>query len=148
MAGNGLAEGGSRRGDQRARRLGCPELLAKIRELVDREKRGNDGTKGLRQRFRDFRNDDQGHREAIVQQQRSLRSYLMEYERKGCSDGVPPDAAELAGRALPPPSSAPRDPERFAGLLRGLASAFRVRFPVYRRMGAPLTHPSGFRFEV
>jgi hypothetical protein len=105
--------------------MSCPELLDKINELIDREKRGDEGgTKGLLQRFRDYRGDDATHGPEIVKQQRSLRSYLEEFEDKGCGD--PPDKAEeIMKRPLPTPAKAeaPSEPAGMSGDVKAGAAA-------------------------
>lgn len=91
----------SKKAAKKARKMSCAELLAKIKELTDTEKRGGDGgSKGLLQRFRDYRGDDLTHGPEILNQQRSLRTYNQEYLNKGCGD-PPGDAVEVAERELP-----------------------------------------------
>ena len=84
---------------QKAAEMDCDELLDKIKELTDREKPGNMGTNELIQRFRDFRGDDTTHGPQILDQQRSARTYLDEYDNNGCGD-PPAPAVEVAGRRL------------------------------------------------
>jgi hypothetical protein len=93
----------SRGAAKKARAMDCVELLAKIKELMDTEKVGRSGTKGLIQRFRDYLGDDSTHGTAIENQQAALRAYLDEYDNKDCGD-PPPGAPELASRPLPAPA--------------------------------------------
>lgn len=86
--------------------MDCGQLQDKINELMNREKRGRAGTKGLLQRFRDYRGDDTTHGPAILDQQASLRSYMDAFDDKGCGD-PPNGASELAGRPLPDPVEKP-----------------------------------------
>jgi len=88
--------------------MDCKELLDKITELTDQEKTGGMGTKGLEQRFRDYLGDDATHGPAILNQQRSLRTYIDEYINKGCGD-PPSEAYEVSRRPLPAPAPAPSD---------------------------------------
>lgn len=91
----------SKKAGKKAKKLNCQELLEKIKELTDTEKKGGDGgTKGLLQRFRDYRGDDNTHGPEILKNQRSLRTYLKEYDKKGCGD-PPGNAEEVAYRPLP-----------------------------------------------
>lgn len=91
----------SKKAAKNSRKMSCAELLGKIKELTDGEKRGTEGgTKGLLQRFRDYRGDDDTHGPEIQKQQRSLRTYIKAYKDKGCGD-PPDDAEEVAERALP-----------------------------------------------
>jgi hypothetical protein len=92
-------EAGSRSARNKARRMTCAELLAKIQELTDLEKSGRAGAKGLSQRLRDYLGEDATHGPAIVQQQAALRAYLAEYVAKGCGD-PPPTSRELSERPL------------------------------------------------
>ena len=90
----------SKEARKNAEKMGCSELLEKINELTDTEKRGRMGTKGLVQRFRDYLGDDATHGPSILNQQRSLRTYLDEYDNQGCGD-PPGPAVEVADRKLP-----------------------------------------------
>lgn len=99
---------GSNNARKKARKMNCAELLAKINELVNTEKRGRMGTKGLMQRFRDYLGDDATHGPTYYDQQRSLRSYMDEYEDKGCG-GPPPNALEWVDKKLPAPAPAPEE---------------------------------------
>ena len=93
----------SRNARNKARRMNCAQLLDKIKELMDTEKSGRAGPKGLVQRFRDFRGDDATHSGNILNDQAALNSYLDGYDSQGCGD--PPDGARaLANRPLPAPS--------------------------------------------
>jgi len=85
---------------KKARDMSCAELLDKINELTDTEKVGRMGTKGLIQRFRDYLGDDATHGPNILDQQRSLRTYVNEYISRGCGD-PPSNAVEIMGRPLP-----------------------------------------------
>lgn len=96
----------SKNARRKARKMSCKELLDKINELSDREKSGRMGTKGLKQRFRDYKGDDATHGPFIFDQQRSLRTYIDEYTSRGCGD-PPGNAVELAERALPAPAAEP-----------------------------------------
>ena len=80
----------------------CTQLLEKINELMDKEKVGRSGTKGLIQRFRDYKGDDIGHGVAIRNQQRTLSEYLDAYKENGCGD-PPSGAQELVDRPVPTP---------------------------------------------
>jgi hypothetical protein len=91
---------------KKARKMNCMELLDKINELTDKEKRGWElGTKGLKQRFRDYIGDDLTHGPSIKDQQRSSRTYQDEFIKKGCGD-PPPEAKQLANAPLPLPAPA------------------------------------------
>lgn len=94
---------GSNNARRKARKMNCAELFAKINELVNTEKRGRMGPKGLMQRFRDYLGDDPTHGPNYYDQQRSLRSYMDEYEDKGCG-GPPPSAVEWVDKKLPLPA--------------------------------------------
>lgn len=94
----------SKKARRKAADMDCGELLNKINELTDREKSGNMGTKGLIQRFEAFRGDDVTHGPEILRQQRSLRTYLDEYDNNGCGD-PPAPAVEVATRKLEVPVS-------------------------------------------
>lgn len=86
--------------------MDCAQLRDKINELMDTEKSGRAGPKGLVQRFRDFRGDDATHAGNILNDQAALNSYLDEYDNQGCGD--PPDGARaLANR--PMPAASPRE---------------------------------------
>ena len=87
---------------KKAKEMDCAELLDKINELTDKEKIGRAGTKGLKQRFRDYLGDDATHGPAIENQQRSLQTYMQEYSDR-C--GPPPSSAkEWANKPLPVPA--------------------------------------------
>jgi len=90
----------SRSSKNKARKMNCPELGSKIEELIDTEKRGRCGPKGLIQRFRDYRGDDLTHGPQYTGQQSALRAYLDEYIDKGCGP-PPPGALEWVGKPLP-----------------------------------------------
>jgi hypothetical protein len=93
----------SKKARKRARDMSCEELLEEINKLTDTEKKGRSGPKGLKQRWRDFKNDDEGHRKGIFDQTRSLRTYLDEYVSRDNPPCGPPPAisVELAERELP-----------------------------------------------
>jgi hypothetical protein len=111
--------------------MSCPELLEKIMELADREKPGRAGTKGLAQRFRDYLGDDATHGPFIVNQQRSLRTYLDEYVSRGCGD-PPPNAPELAERLLPAPAPTSDDAARTARAAGIAAAGVGALYVAYR----------------
>lgn len=90
----------SRQARHKARHMTCSQLADKIQELTDREKSGRVGTKGLIQRFRDYKGDDATHGTAICNQQRSLRTYIDEFISRGCGD-PPSTSVEVAERSLP-----------------------------------------------
>ena len=91
----------SKKSSKKARNMDCSKLRDEIERLMDSEKRGwEKGTKGLIQRFRDYKGDDATHHINICNDQRALRSYLREYQSKGCGD-PPSGAEELAERKLP-----------------------------------------------
>jgi Toxin with a conserved tryptophan and TIP tripeptide motif len=92
----------SRNARNKANKMSCAEILKKMNELMDTEKVGRAGVKGLMQRFRDFVGDDATHGPAILDQQRALRTYRQAYIDKGCGD-PPPNAAEWANKPLPGP---------------------------------------------
>lgn len=94
----------SKNARKKVEKMECPELLDTINRLTNTEKRGRNGTKGLLQRFRDYLGDDDTHGTQLQDQQRSLRTYLDEYDNKGCGD-PPSGAVELASRDLPSPTS-------------------------------------------
>jgi len=91
----------------------CKELLDKILELINRDKRatGDGGTHGLKHRFPEQINGKNGpgteswnnHEKTIKDQQKGLEKKLKEYEKKGCGD-PPPGAWEWATRPVPAPS--------------------------------------------
>jgi hypothetical protein len=87
---------------KKAKNMSCAEILQKMNELIDTEKVGRAGTKGLIQRFRDFVGDDATHGPAILDQQRALRTYRQAYIDKGCGD-PPGSAAAWADMPLPAP---------------------------------------------
>jgi hypothetical protein len=87
-----------------AKKMDCAQLADKINELIDKEKQGRAGTKGLKQRHRDYVGDDVTHGDHYSQQQASLNSYLDEYINKGCGD-PPGHALEWAVKPLPSPKS-------------------------------------------
>lgn len=93
-------EGFSRSARNKARRMSCPELLDMINELTNRERVGRAGTKGLIQRFHDYKGDDATHGPTILNQQRALRTYIDEYISRGCGD-PPSRSVEIAERRLP-----------------------------------------------
>jgi hypothetical protein len=91
----------SKKSGKKAKKMTCSELLEKIKELTDSERRGwETGTKGLIQRFRDYRGDDDTHHTNILNDQKALRTYLHEYDKKGCGD-PPGSSVEVAYRSLP-----------------------------------------------
>jgi Toxin with a conserved tryptophan and TIP tripeptide motif len=92
----------SRSARNKARNMSCAEILQKMNELIDTEKVGRAGVKGLIQRFRDFVGDDATHGPAILDQQRALRTYRQAYIDKGCGD-PPASAAGWANMPLPAP---------------------------------------------
>lgn len=94
----------SRSAGKKAKKMDCGELAEKIRELIDKEKKGRAGPKGLKQRYRDYQGDDLTHGQAYLDQQRSLQAYLNEFRSKGCGD--PPDGA-LEWSTKPLPARAP-----------------------------------------
>jgi hypothetical protein len=95
----------SKSGKKKARRMkDCSELLEKIKELIDKEKQNRLGTKGLKQRFRDYKGDDTVHGLEIQKQQRCLQAFIEEFIDRGCGD--PPNGAyEWATKPLPAPST-------------------------------------------
>lgn len=90
----------SRKARKKARLMDCAELLNKINELTDLKKTGRSGTKGLLQRFHDYKGDDATHGPEILNQQRALRTYVDEYISRGCGD-PPPESVEVMERPLP-----------------------------------------------
>jgi len=100
----------SKRARQKARKMDCGQLLEKINELADKEKVGGGGTKGLKQRFRDYLGDDPTHGPEIEKQKRSLRTYIDEYVSRKPPCGDPPsEAYELSKRELPVPAPTQSD---------------------------------------
>jgi hypothetical protein len=115
--------------------MDCGELAAKIGELMNRERPGRDGTKGLLQRFRDYLGDDPTHGPHIEDQQASLRSYLDEYDAKGCGD-PPAGAKELADRPLPvvPSGGSDGDTARSAAEAGGAVALGYLAYRVLRML--------------
>lgn len=82
-------------------------------DLINRDKRqcGNLGTHGLKNRFPEQINGQNGpgtdswanHEKAIENQQRGLEKRLREYDKKGCGD-PPPGAWNWATRPVPQPA--------------------------------------------
>ena len=91
----------------------CKEILDKILELINRDKRaeGGGGTHGLKNRFPEQINGQNGpgtdswnnHEQTIKDQQKGLEKKLKDYDKKGCGD-PPPGAWEWATRPVPKPS--------------------------------------------
>lgn len=121
----------SRNAKNKAKKMNCSELGNKIKELIDTEKRGRCGPKGLIQRFRDYRGDDLTHGPQYTGQQSALRSYLDEFSDKGCGP-PPPGAFEWVEKALPSPRTeegAPGDVAKSVAVGAGVAT---IAYGVYR----------------
>lgn len=91
----------------------CEKLRKEIDDLINRDKRaaGNGGTHGLKHRFPEQINGQNGpgtrswdtHEQTIKDQQRGLEKRLKDYDKNGCGD-PPPGAWEWATRPVPKPS--------------------------------------------
>jgi hypothetical protein len=121
----------SRNARKKAAAMDCPDLLEAIQRLMDTEKRGRSGTKGLVQRFRDYLGDDATHGPQLQDQQRSLRTYLDEYDNKDCGD-PPSGAAELATRALQNPASTSIDDTGSAKAVAVTGGVLGLGYVAYR----------------
>ncbi len=95
----------SRNAKNKAKKMDCSELGNKIKELIDTDKRGRCGPKGLIQRFRDYRGDDLTHGPQYTGQQSALRAYLDAFLDKGCGPPPPPGAHEWVEKPLPAPKT-------------------------------------------
>ena len=116
-----------------AKTMSCAELLAKILELTSTEKVGRMGTKGLVQRFRDYLGDDLTHGPQLLDQQRSLRTYMEEYTARGCGD-PPVEARAVVNRPLPAPRALPAQDGTSKALRTGavLGGGAVLGYGVYR----------------
>ena len=110
--------------------MDCPELLDSINRLTDTEKRGRNGTKGLVQRFRDYLGDDATHGPQLQDQQRSLRTYLDEYDKKGCGD-PPSGSVAMASQPLPSPTPSTVDPSTAKAVV-ATGGAVGLGYGIYR----------------
>jgi hypothetical protein len=93
----------------------CQDLAKQIDEFINRDKRqnGNQGTHGLKHRFREQIEGRNGpgttawdtHDEAIRNQQRGLRDRLNQFNKNNCGNKapIPKDAWQWATRPAPQP---------------------------------------------
>ena len=89
----------------------CTRLAREIDEMVNRDRPGKSGTKGLKFRFKEQIEGPNGpgsdvwnrHEKAIKEQQKGLQNRLDKFDKNNCGDKIPvsADAREWANKPVP-----------------------------------------------